>query len=478
MKTLSLRTRLTLFYSAVLCVMLAAFGALFYRALGLFVEQSLTAGLRDQIAFLRNYMRVNQGQLQIVFDPADQEQAYLIHAATQYYQVFKLPQGDLVVQSEELEYLGVRPTPDEARTLAGTSQGADVNLPHERLRFQHLLIPSGDGETYFLVRVGIPLSPADAAQRGFLRSLLLLAPAGVLLAAVVGWQLSGRGLRPLKALAAAAHKIDIQQLQQRLPVRGAGDEADDVAQAFNDTLARLENSVEQMKEFTASISHELRTPLTTLRGEAEVALLEARSVEEYRRVLASQLEEFDKLTQMINQLLVLARAEAGEIHWTDQSVDLSALAASLIEQLEPIAAAKNVRLEAEVRPGIFVRGDSNWLERVILNLLDNAIKFTGENGAVRLHLASENGHAVLRVEDTGVGIPAQALPHVFERFFRAEPSRSKHVEGVGLGLALAKWIVEQHHGEIQAESKADHGSVFTVRLTQTEAVPAAKFAQY
>ena len=207
-----------------------------------------------------------------------------------------------------------------------------------------------------------------------------------------------------------------------------------------------------------------------------MTLLEARSVEEYRRVLASQLEEFDKLTQMVNQLLVLARAEAGEIHWTDQTVDLSALASSLIEQLEPVAAAKNVRLEAEVTPGIFVRGDSNWLERVILNLLDNAIKFTGENGTVRLHLASEDGHAVLRVEDTGVGIPAQALPHVFERFFRAEPSRSKHVEGVGLGLALAKWIVEQHHGEIRAESKTDHGSAFTVRLPQTEAVPTPKSA--
>ena len=466
MKPLSLRTRLTIFYSAVLCLMLAVFGALFYRALGLFVEESLTSELHDQAAFLQNYMRVDDGQLRLVFDPNDHEQAYLIHVATRYYQVFRLPAGDLVVESEELDLLGVRPTPEQARVLADEKGDADVMLPSERLRFHNSVIPAGDGTTSFLVRVAIPLSPADAARRGFLRSLLFLAPVGVTFAALVGWQLTKRALHPMKNLAAAARNIDIEQLQQRLPVRGTGDEVDDLAQAFNGTLARLENSVEQMKQFTASISHELRTPLTALRGEAEVALLEAHSVDEYRRVLASQLEEFDKLTQMVNQLLILARAEAGEIHWTDQSVDLSALAASLAEQMEPIATAKKVDLEEQINPGIIVRGDSNWLERVILNLLDNAIKFTGGAGTVRLQLNSENGQAVLRVEDTGVGIPAEAIPHVFERFFRAEPSRSKHVEGVGLGLALAKWIVEQHHGRIEVESRPDQGTCFTVRLPE------------
>jgi two-component system, OmpR family, sensor kinase len=466
MKRLSLRARLTLLYSAVLCVMLAVFGAVFYRALGLFVEQSLTSELHDEAAFLRNYMRVNDGQLKLVFDPADREQAYEIHVATRYYQVFKLPAGDLVVQSEELDLLGVRPTAEQARTLAIQKDDTDVLLPKERLRFKNSLIPSGDGTTSFLVRVAIPLSPEDAARRGFLRSLLFLAPVGVAFAALVGWQLTKRGLRPMKNLAAAARNINIQKLQQRLPVRGAGDEVDDVAQAFNDTLARLENSVDQMKQFTASISHELRTPLTALRGEAEVALLKAHSVEEYQHLLASQLEEFDKLTHMVNQLVVLARAEAGEIHWTDQSVDLSALAASLTEQMEPIASAKNVRLETKITSRIIVRGDSNWLERVILNLLDNAIKFTGGGGTVRLELTSQNGQAVLRVADTGVGIPPEAIPHVFERFFRAEPSRSKHVEGVGLGLALAKWIVEQHRGQIEAESEPARGSRFTVRLPQ------------
>ena len=323
--------------------------------------------------FLRNYMHVNDGQLQLVYDPADHEQAYLIHVATRYYQVFKLPSWRIGGSIG-----GTRPArrPADPRTgacLAEEKNDTDVMLPSERLRFQNSVIPASDGTTSFLVRVAIPLSPADAARRGFLRSLLFLAPVGVIFAALVGWQLTKRALRPMKNLAAAARNINIQQLQQRLPVRGAGDEVDDVAQAFNDTLARLENSVEQMKQFTASISHELRTPLTALRGEAEVALLEAHSVEEYRRVLASQLEEFDKLTQMVNQFLVLGARRSGR-----DSLDRS--------KRGPFGAGRVARRtdgtdrrrekasiwKTQITPGIIVRGDSNWLERVILNLLDNA----------------------------------------------------------------------------------------------------------
>jgi signal transduction histidine kinase len=174
---------------------------------------------------------------------------------------------------------------------------------------------------------------------------------------------------------------------------------------------------------------------------------------------------------MINQLLLLARAEAGEIRWTDQSVDLSALVASLADQMEPVAAVKSIQIETTAQPNTHVRGDPSWLERVILNLLDNAVKFTPEGGQVRFSAAAENGQAVLRVEDTGIGIPAEALPHVFERFYRAEPSRSKQVQGVGLGLALAKWIVEKHHGRIEAENLPGQGSRFTVHLPLAPPAP-------
>jgi heavy metal sensor kinase len=276
----------------------------------------------------------------------------------------------------------------------------------------------------------------------------------------------------MRELAAAARGIDVDKLQQRLPLRGTGDEVDELAQSFNETLARLEDSVAQMRQFTASISHELRTPLTVLRGETEVALLEGHSVEDYRQLLVSQLEEFDSLTHMINDLLVLASAEAGEIRWSEQDIDLSKLVLTLAEQLEPVAASRNIQLATAAEPNVHARGDEPWLERVILNLLDNAIKFTPKGGHIQVGVASENGHAKLCVVDKGIGIPPEAIPHIFERFYRAEPSRSKRIPGVGLGLALAKWIVEKHRGRITVESESGRGTSFTVWLPLSSTDPA------
>lgn len=230
MKALGLRARLTLFYSVMLAAMLSVFGLLFYHALNLVLERSLTEELRERVVFLRNYLRVQDGSLQLVVDPANREEAYLIHSATRYYQVFRLPGGELLVQSQDLELLGVHLTPDQVRTLARAGEFTDLQLNRERFRFHNLVI-AGNDPTAFLVRVGIPLTPADDARKGLLHSLLFLAPLGVLVAALMGWQMARRALRPMRELAAAARKIDIEQLQQRLPLRGARDEVDELAQS-------------------------------------------------------------------------------------------------------------------------------------------------------------------------------------------------------------------------------------------------------
>jgi heavy metal sensor kinase len=463
MNRLGLGARLTLFYSLMLTGMLGLFGVLFYHSLSLIVDRDLTQELRQRVVFLSNYLRVEDGGLQLAVDPDNPEETYLVHSAARYFQIFRLPSGQLVVQSNEVELLGLTLSPEQVRQLASAGEFTDSQLKQERFRFHNSVYPA-DAADVFLVRVGIPMAPADAARRGFLHSVLFLAPLGVLAAALMGWQMARRALRPMKELAAAAREIDVDKLQQRLPLRGAGDEVDELAQSFNETLGRLEDSVGQMRQFTASISHELRTPLTVLRGETEVALLEGHSVEDYRRLLVSQLEEFDSLTRMINDLLVLANAEAGEIRWSEQNVNLSRLAVALAEQLEPVAASRGIQMETVAEPDVHVRGDGSWLERVILNLLDNAIKFTPDGGKIRVGVAAENGSAKLRVEDQGIGIPPEALPHIFQRFYRAEPSRSKRVPGVGLGLALARWIVEKHRGRITVESQPGQGTCFMVWL--------------
>jgi heavy metal sensor kinase len=268
----------------------------------------------------------------------------------------------------------------------------------------------------------------------------------------------------VKQVTQAAETIGISGLNQRLPLNGTGDELDRLSITFNDMFARLEKAIGEMKQFTASISHELRTPLTALRGEAEVMLLQPHSLEEYRRMLASQLEEYDRLARLINRLLTLARADAGDIPMHPTPVDLSQLAQYLVEQLEVVASSKQVLLSIESNEPVHVEADHDWLETVILNLLDNAIKYTPEGGRVIVRVGNRGIERMLEIRDTGIGIPPNALPHIFERFYRADPSRAGGREGAGLGLSLVQWIIEQHHGRIEVISEPGKGSCFTVWL--------------
>jgi len=288
-------------------------------------------------------------------------------------------------------------------------------------------------------------------------------PAALLIATAVGRWMAGVALRPLTRVAEAARPIDITDLQRRLPVRGANDELDAVANAFNDTLARLERAVAEMRQFSTALAHEIRTPLAALRSGIETAMLE-RPGEEAQRRLAGQLEEIDKLKRMIGQILTVARAEAGEIRLARSTVDVGAIVSSIVEQVEPVAAAKGVELSCERAEAVLVEGDAEWLKRVVLNLLDNAIKFTLPGGRVVIAVERQDGSAHVTVRDSGLGIPEDAQPQIFEPFFRADPARSIGGDGVGLGLSLARWIVARHNGAIDVTSAPGHGSTFTVRL--------------
>jgi heavy metal sensor kinase len=462
-RPLALRTQLTVFYAAILALLLTALGVTYYQVLARQLDADATADLEEITSGLHGYLRFTDARPSLAYDRADPEQVAFVEGATRYYQIYDTSDGQLLAQSPALAPLGLHYTPVEVQAFRDSPGVVDMQTDHGRIRLSSSLLSPVRGRTY-LLQVGVPLDTMDSALQRFVRLLLWSVPTGLVFALIFGRWMAARALAPLVRMAAATRHIDVAGLQQRLPLRGAGDELDEVAQAFNDTIARLEQAVGEMRQFSAAIAHELRTPLAVLRGQTELALMQARTADDYRLALTDQLEELDTLSRLVNQLLTLARAEAGEIPLTRSPVDLSALALSIADQLEPVAQAKGVSLAAQVGARVIVLGDAQWLERLLLNLLDNAIKFTPGGGLIFVRVDCEGQDAVLEVRDTGIGIAPEAIPHLFERFFRGDPARSAEGEGAGLGLSLVKWIADRHGAVVSVDSRPNEGSVFVVRM--------------
>jgi heavy metal sensor kinase len=429
------------------------------------LDADATANLHELAAGIHGYLRFDSGAPELMFDRDDPEQAAFVREATRYYQIFEADSGRQVFQSEALAPLGLHFTPEEVRAFRDRASLTDFATDFGRVRISNSLAAAPWGETY-LLQVGVSLDAVDHTLEQFFDLLLWTVPVGLGAAVLAGRWTASLALAPLSRLAGSTRAIDIHVLERRLPVPGTGDELDEVAHAFNDALARVERAIGEMRQWSAALAHELRTPLTALRAEIETAMRRSEAGEGGRLggELASQLEEIDKLKRIIDQLLTLARAEAGEIAIARDRVDLGALCSSLLDQLDLVAQARSITLDYELAEDVAVNGDRGWLERLLLNLVDNAIKFTPDGGRVTVQLIREESTAALEVRDSGIGIDPELVPHIFERFFRADPSRSPAAEGAGLGLALVKWIADQHQGTIAVDSTPGRGSAFTVRL--------------
>ena len=460
---MTLRARLAVFSALVCGLLLSVLSVVSYGVLGRLLDVDVTMRLMELTDGLHGYLRF-EGEIPTVeHNSADGAQAAFVQEATRYLRIYDVEIGRLLFQSEGFAPMGLRLTSEQVRAYRTNLQPFDVSSSYGRVRISNSAIRDRRGREY-LVQVGVSLNTMDNALARYRGLLLWLLPPALLVSALASWWLAGFALRPLTALAGAAREIDVRTLERRVPTRGVHDELDDVASAFNDSLSRLEHSVGEMRQFSAALAHELRTPLAALRGEIELALRRSgRDAEEQAR-LASQIEELDRLARLIDQILTLARAESGQIRLTFVPVDIGAMAASLVEQLEPVAQARTVDLRCECHGTVMVKGDAGWLQRLLLNLLDNAIKFTREGGHVVLRVSSDAGRASIEVKDTGIGMAPEVTPHVFERFFQADPARTSGDDGAGVGLSLVKWIVDQHDGTIAVDSRIGEGSTFTVRL--------------
>jgi len=336
-----------------------------------------------------------------------------------------------------------------------------------------------DGSTYRFISLSMPprVFPEPAimhigrsmeVQKGILRGYLIFylysVPLILLISVAVGWFLAGRALKPFEEITRTAEKITYENLNTQIYTERKEDEIQRLVQAFNAMVKRLDESFRQMRKFNADAAHELRTPLAILQGETEVALRSPGLPEEIRLVLSSNLEELDRLARIVNDLLTLSEAESGIQALIKEPVDLRGLIEDLVDQMRLLASDRNLRIEIQSVPALWIDADKLWIRRAIVNLLHNAIKYSRDGGKIGISASMENSTVKLRIWDYGIGILPQDLPHIFDRFYRADPARSRDSGGVGLGLALVKWIIEAHNGSIRVESAAEQGSLFEIFL--------------
>ncbi len=322
----------------------------------------------------------------------------------------------------------------------------------------------------YFVQVAASLRQADASLKRLRLWFLWLIPIVVLVTSAVGWFLASMALRPVGRIILKAQRIGAEHLHERIDLPRTGDELEQLAVTFNNMLTRLEQAFRRLRQFSAAASHELRTPLTIMKGELEVALRKPREAQEYQRVLRAHLEALNEMTHVVEELLTLARSETakGAVEW--RPVELGELARRVRDSFSTIAKEKKVAVEIPVDEPVWVRGERRLLERLIANLLDNALKHTLPQGSVTLKPMQHNHQAYLVVQDTGSGIPPEKLPTLFDQFF-SERSTSDGAHSTGLGLGLCRWIAEAHQGRIEATSTFGQGATLTVVLPLLSLTP-------
>ena len=368
-----------------------------------------------------------------------------------------------------------------ARVAPGGIHGAAA-FAAAILADQHLMIGSkafdADSGRYF-VEVGASTVPMEAVLDRLVDLLAILLPILIVCAAGGGYFLVTRALRPVDRLSQTAEQMSLQNLSLRLPVVPSGDALERLSISLNNMLGRLRDSVQTSRRFLADASHELRTPLTVIKGELqELSSSVHMHGDDLRERVGSVLEEVGRLEHLVSGLLVLSRLDAGETQSEQADVDLGSLTLSTAEQMRLMAEDRGIAMDLSGLRKAMVRGDRARLKQVIVNLLDNAIKFTPPGGKVTVRSAEDEAGSLLEVSDTGIGIPAAAIPHIFDRFFRVEGGRSREDGGAGLGLSIVKSICSMHGAEIDVRSEPERGSSVCVRFPRRLVVPTLTQAEH
>jgi heavy metal sensor kinase len=454
-KAVSIGARLTAWYSLMLALSLGLFGALAYFAISHSIRTTIDAELGQRLRAVRDIIAADApsgvAALEDEFRELVDSQGGGSRLRVSYQH------GPVIYAEPDIEN-GIPPTSGwaPARPFSARIGGARFRLLRESVDV---------AGTQYDMEVAISTQEFDRSLERFRAVLYGAGPLFLLLAAFGGYWLSRRALAPVDQITHAARSIGAQDLSRRLDVPRTSDELERLADTLNEMLSRLEASFRRVTQFTADASHELRTPVSVMRTNAEIALRKPRSDAEYREALSRTLEESEKISRLIEQLLLLARADAGSAVLPMVRMSLNQALQNACREARVLVEARHLNFSQSIpEEPVCVEGDSASLERLFMILLDNAVKYTPSGAQIEVRLGSDGGFAVAEIRDTGSGIAPEDLTRVFDRFYRADRARSRESGGTGLGLAIGRWIAEAHRGEIRVQSEPAKGSTFQVRI--------------
>jgi two-component system heavy metal sensor histidine kinase CusS len=452
---LSIRWRLTLWNTLALALVLIGFSALIYWLLAEALYERLDRSLLAELNELEKDDRMTSRR--------DERLRHWIYEFKEHENISCIvydSSGKVHDRTTELAEATIPPVP--ARS-PGEPVHANVSLPiigRQRTLARRLSL----GGQEFTVLLLAPLEEVDRELGELLSVLAMAVPMAILGAGGLAYGLARKALAPVQELDRSTQEITADRLDRRLSVANPTDELGRLAETINDMIARLERSFSEIRRFTADASHEIRTPLTAIRTETEVALRKPLTASEYQHLLESILEECDRMSRLTDQLLTLARQDAGAGRPAFEDIDLSRLVREVAETLRPLAESKGLHLEFDADGPARMSGDNLGLRQVFFNVLDNAIKYTPSGGNIAVQLNDKDGQVVVTIKDTGVGIAPEHLAHVFDRFYRVDKARSRDEGGTGLGLSIARGTVLAHGGQIELTSAPGQGTTCNVTL--------------
>ena len=456
----TIRARLTALYFLVLAVSFTGFFCIcdfgFQRSIATAVNDASRRNL-DSLRLVLN-RHVSQGT------PGLQQELTRVSELWESGAIFEVagPDGHWIYRSPR--FLSAEPALAPFTGRSVSFQTTNLEALQFRVARQQIAI---DGNVY-LVDAAVPTEPFDQALDNFRFIEKSFLPLLVLLASFLGYWLSGKALAPVNLIIESAERVGVHNLSRRLEVPRAKDELRRLTEHLNAMLDRIETSVKRITRFTADASHDLRTPLALIRTSAELVLRRPRSEPEYREALARILATSEETTELIEQLLMLARADANAAQLKLEPTNLQAVLRRVAQKCRVLASGKGLAFSESIPPRhALLMANEPALERLLMCVVDNAVKYTSAGGHLSLALFLVNGQAVIQLHDTGIGIAEKDLPHVFERFYRADQVRSRETRGSGLGLAIARWIAESHHGSIELNSRLGQGTNVTIRLPLT-----------